>query len=365
MHRTVPLMFAAILGMATAAPAFGAPGSAPIAATPAASSAPPSRAVELEPVRLRLTGDPLTSTPFEEERVGVVPFGKFLNAIPLQTVQHGVTFAAELENCAVPGCIISVDDVSRVLIARKGVADACRILLYDDGFGRSGTAALSEENQLAIPVAGPHGEREIWLLRRGNDGWRMRKRYPHDIGAPLMLRFRDEDIFAYYQGNTGTEIRRLRQDTGRMVSATPYEPYWYSCVGGVKGHWAVGAVGEQPGALAGYQVVEMRRPGDPAPAMLELTAAVRPKCEGGFASPERVQVDCSGRVCVVSAFGDEIWCLRFGADGQLQNAGRVGGAIAGNARSVQMDERGRFYYLETEMGEDQMTPRLLHLIRLK
>jgi len=56
--------------------------------------------------------------------------------------------------------------------------------------------------------------------------------------------------------------------------------------------------------------------------------------------------------------------MRFGADGALQNAGRIGGGIAGNARSVQMDERGRFYYLETEMGDDQMTPRLLQLLRL-
>ncbi len=331
----------------------------------APANAPAVAPVPAEPVRVRLTGDPLTGTPFEEERVGVVPFGKFMNTIPLQTVQHGVTFAAELENCAVPGCIISVDDATRVLIARKGVSDAARIPLYEDGFVRSGSAAISEDNQLAVPVAGPHGEREIWLLRRGNDGWRMRKRYPHTIDAPLMLRFRDEDVFAWYQGSGSTELKRLRQDSGKLVSATLYEPYWFSCVGGQRGHWAVGPEGERAESLSGYQVIEMRRPGDPQPAMLELTAAVRPKCEGGFASPERVLVDCSGRVCVISAFGDEIWCLRFGADGALQNAGRIGGAIAGNSRSVQLDERGRFYYLETEMSEDQMTPRLLHLVRLK
>src|SRR5687767_14558632 len=194
------------------------------AEAPAAPALPAAAAVPAEPLRIRLTGDPLTATPFEEERVGVIPFGKFLNTIPLQTVQHGVTFAAELENCAVPGCIVSEDDASRVLIARKGVSDAARIPLYEDGFVRSGSAALSEDNQLAVPVAGPHGEREIWLLRRGNDGWRMRKRYPHAIEAPLMLRFRDEDVFAWYQGGSGTELKRLRQDSGKLVSASQYEP---------------------------------------------------------------------------------------------------------------------------------------------
>lgn len=348
------IAFAGLL--APAARGFDAPADA--RSIPAATPAP-------DAIRIQLSGDPLTATPFAEEELGVIPFGKFLNSIPLQTVQHGVTFAAELENCSMPGCVVSVDDLSRVLIARAGIADAARIPLYDDGFARSGSAALSEDNQLAIPVIGPGGVTEIWVLRRSRDGWRMRKRYPHNIAAPLMLRFRDEDLFAYFQENAGTEVRRLRLDTGRMVSASPYEPYWYSCVGGVKGHWAVGATGEQPGALAGYQTVDLRRPGDPKPAILELTTAVRPRCEGGYASPERIQVDCLGRFCVISSFGDEIWCLRFGPDGAIQNAGRIGGSIAGNARSVQMDERGRFYYLSTEMDDDQMTPKLLHLNILK
>lgn len=356
-RRITPHALAALLTgiAASTAMAFTSPGEIPpVVATPAPDA-----------LRIRLSGEPLAATPFEQVQLGVIPFGKFLNSVPLQTVQHGVTFAAEMENCAMPGCIISVDDLTRVLIARQGVADAARIPLYDDGFGRSGTAALSEDNQLAIPVAGPGDVHEIWVLHRSRDGWRMHKRYPHNIAAPLLLRFRDEDLFAYFQGGAGTELRRLRLDTGRMVSASPYDPYWYSCVGGAKGHWAVGPVGEQPGALAGYQVVEMRRPGDPNPAMLELTTAARPRCEGGYASPERVQVDCLGRFCVISAFGDEIWCMRFGQDGAIQNASRIGGSIAGNARSVQMDERGQFYYLETEMGDDQMTPKLLHLVLLK
>jgi len=314
---------------------------------------------------IRLSGDPLTATPLETEDLGLIPFGRWLNAILLNEVQQGFQFSAELEYCAIPGCIVTNEDGGRVLIARRDIADAVRLGLYDEGWGRFGSPALSEENRLAVPVTGPGGQREIWVLKRAADGWRMGRRYPITIATPIVLRYRDDDLYLLYKGKTDMDAARLDLQSGKVVSATAIEAYWYSCVGGEKDHWAIGPVGDRPEDLGAYQSVPIWRRGDPHPGLLELNASCRPMTTGGFAAPARAQVDCLGRICIVSAYSEEIWCLRFGPDGVLQNASKIEQNIAGTYKSIQVDERGRFYYLAVEMDEAGKKPKLLHFIRMK
>jgi len=348
---------------AGAAPAAKAP--VEVAPRPSATTEAWTRA-SIEPsFQIRLSGDPLTATPLDTEDIGLIPFGRWLNAIVLQEVQQGFQFAAELEYCAIPGCIITNEDAGRVLIAKRDVADAIRIGLYDEGWGRSGSPALSEENRLAVPVTGPNHEREIWVLKRAADGWRMHRRYPISLKVPISLRWRDDDLYLFFHGESPLDAARLDLSSGKLVSATPIEAYWYNCVGGDKNHWAVGPLGNHPEELGSYQSVPIWRRGDPRPGLLELNSSCRPMTTGGFAAPALVQVDCLGRICIVSAYGEEIWCLRYGPDGNLEGGSKIALNIAGTYRTVQIDERGRFYFLAVEMAEDGKKPKLLHFIRMK
>ncbi|MEK7476628.1 MAG: hypothetical protein AAB152_13480 [Candidatus Coatesbacteria bacterium] len=314
---------------------------------------------------IRLSGDPLTATPLETEDLGVIPFGRWLNAITLSTVQQGFQFAAELEYCSIPGCIVTNEDAGRVIIAKRDIADAVRLGLYDEGWARFGSPALSEENRLAVPVAGPGNKREIWVLKRATDGWRMHRRYPIAINVPIVLRYRDDDLYMLFHANSPLDAARLDLATGKVVSATPIEAYWYECVGGTKGHWAIGPIGDHPEELGSYQSVPIWQRGNPRPGLLELNASCRPMTSGGFAAPALAQVDCLGRICIVSAMSEEIWCLRFGPDGALLNGSKIGLNIAGTYRAIQIDARGRFYFLVTEMDEDGKKPKMLHFVRMK
>lgn len=330
----------------------------------AAAQAPSSTVVAADAPRISLTGDPFTASPFTAERLGVVPFGRWLNGILLQSVQHGFTFSANLEQCSIAGCILSNEDASRVLIARSGIADAIRIPLYDEAWQRVGVAAISEEGVVAVPVVGPGNAREVWVLKPKQGAYRMHKRLAHAIPDPPVARWRDEDLFLLVKGSTGYEARRVNLDTGRIAPAPMIDPWCYRCVGGAGDHWTAGFGGETPDALAGAQVVPIWKRGGEG-GWLEINAAARPMTAGGLATPVRVSFDCLGRICIVSGLGEEIWCMRFTGDGALLNAMRITGNIAGDAKSIQVDERGRFYYLETELSEDGMTPVKMHLVRLR
>jgi hypothetical protein len=337
-----------------------------VAAAVAACLALGSGAGRTEEFRLRLTGDPLTATPLVEEEVGIVPFGRFLNALPIQKVQYGVQFTAELDDCSSAGCVLLTEDAARVLVARKPIADGIRLDLYDRGWIRSGSVAISETGRLAAPVSGPAGQRELWILRRVRQEWRMDRRLPLDLRVPVGPRWRGDDLFLRHAGETGgVGLSRVDLRTGKRSPADPLEAFWYDCHGEAPGHWAVGPAGEDPETLLGLTAVPLRRPGSSATGWLELTASVRPQGPNGLAGPVRVTVDCTGRPCVVSAVGEDIWCLRFHPDGSLERASRVRGSVTGDFKSVRIDERGRFLYLITEMEEDGRTPRLLKLMRLR
>ncbi len=349
-----------LLAALLAAPAARAASPAP-AASPVAVS---STFVAVDATRISLTGDPFTASPFTAEHLGIVPFGRWVNGIVLQSVQHGFSFSANLEQCSIAGCVVTNEDATRVLIAREGIADAIRIPLYDDGWQRNGTAAISEEGRVAIPVAGPGNRREIWVLKPHQGSYRMDKRIPHGILEPPVARWRDEDLFLLVKGGTGYEARRVNLDSGRVNPAGLIDPWCWRCIGGGGDHWAAGFGGESADTLAGLQAVPLyTRSGDTA--WLEINSAARPMTSGGLSSPVRIVVDCLGRFCVVSGMGEETWCLRFSPEGALTHASKLSGNVAGDAKSVQVDERGRFYYLETEMSEDGMSPARMHLVRLR
>jgi len=79
-----------------------------------------------------------------------------------------------------------------------------------------------------------------------------------------------------------------------------------------------------------------------------------------------VDFDCQGRINIVSANTDDIWCLRFDSDGKLLNASKITANLAGDFRSIRTDARGRFYYLETELTNDiPPEPTQINFIRLR
>ncbi len=312
--------------------------------------------------RLTLTGDPLTATPLVTERLGVIPFGRWLNAIPAEKNKRGFEFAAQLNNCSSRGCIVGLEDTQRVLIAKRGIADAIRLDIFDAGWKRIEAAAISESGQVAIPVVSPKDRREIWIIRSNG---RMRKRIPHAVKGPMMLRWRNGSLFMVYQGPGGFSAMRASLSAGTMQSATPMEAWWVSCKGGPAQPLAVGLTGEIHELLEGVLTLPLYRRGNPQPGWLELTQSTRPMTTQGSTSPVHVKIDCLGRVNIVSALGNEVWCLRFGPDGKILKASKVDVNLAGDHRSIKIDQRGRFYLLEAELDLTQGgEPSQLNLLRL-
>lgn len=322
----------------------------------------PSATVPAETFVLSLSGNALTATPFESERVGVIPFGRWANAIPTTPVQHGVQFSAELQSCSSMGCIVTTEDANRIVLAQKDIADAIRLPLYDEGWQRNGDAAISESGMTAVPVVSRKAEHEIWVIRHNGH---LHKRIPHSIETPVILKWRDDDLYLIAKTNDGFTARRVLLERETLVSATLIEPWWFRGNDRSTRIWAVGMKGESSDELRGDQTVPIWRQGVAAPGVLELSAAARPMTTGGFSSPVKVVIDEHGRVNMVCAMGDDIWCLRFGADGRMQRAQKLALNLAGNYKSIQIDAGGRFYYLEVEMEDDQMTPKLMYLVRLK
>ncbi len=326
-----------------------------------AAAAGVSATAPAEPYVLSLSGNALTATPFDLERIGVVPFGRWSNGVLTTQVQHGVQFSAELESCSSLGCVMTTEDAGRVVIARRDIADAIRLSLYDEGWQRNGDAAISESGMTAIPVVSRKAEHEIWVIRHNG---RMHKRIAHTFDTPVILKWRDSDLYLLARVGDGFGAQRVLLEREALVSATLIEPWWYRGDDRSARNWAVGITGEHGDELRGLQTVPIWRQGDPAPGILELGAAARPMTQGGFSSPVQVKIDARGRVNIVSAMGDDIWCLRFGPDGVLQKATKLSLNMAGNYKSIQIDSGGRFYLLEVEMEEDQMTPKLMHLVRM-
>lgn len=312
--------------------------------------------------RLTLTGDPQTATALVEEELGVIPFGKWLNAIPSEKVQHGVKFSAQLAECSSFGCTVETENSRRVLVAKRGMADGIKIDIFEAGWKRVGSSAISEGGQLAIPVAGPDGNREVWIIRSNG---RMRKRIPHSISGATLLRWHSGGLYMIYQDSVGLKTMEVSLNRGALTPAPLLDAWWATCEGGPETPLAVGMAGEIFESLKGYLTIPLYRRGDPQPGVLVLTQSVRPATTQGYASPTLVKIDCFGRINVVTAQGDEVWCLRFGADGHILKAGRIFGDLAGDAKGVKIDQRGRFYYLEVEMGERTRQPYRLHLMRLK
>ena len=323
----------------------------------------PSVTVFDESYRVRLTGDVLTATAFGADQMAIIPFGAWLNAIALDAPEKGAQFAAELQGCSSGGCVVGTDNGSKVIIARRGIAEAAKLDDYDMGFQVAGLSAISDEGLIAIPVVSRMGKREIWTLRRSRDEIRFHRRVEHDIQTPCMLIWRENDLFMLVKPETGLAARRVLLDANRLESATPIEPWMYSCAEGRK-PVAIGIRGDTPEQVSGWTFLPIYREGNPLPGVLELTQAARPKAAGGYCTPLRVKVDCYGRFCVVSSNSDEIWCLRFAADGAMEKASRIPLSFAGDAKGIIIDSQGRFYYLDVEMQDDMKTPKMLHLIKL-
>ena len=96
-----------------------------------------------QPFRLTLTGDPQTATPLVTEQLGVIPFGRWLNAVPLKKVQHGFQVSLQLEHCSGAGCTVSLEAMRRVLVAKRDIASGIRLDIYDEGWKRSGMSAIT------------------------------------------------------------------------------------------------------------------------------------------------------------------------------------------------------------------------------
>ena len=313
------------------------------------------RSTAAGPERISPSGDPTTATPLTAEHVCMIPFGRWVNGVNLTSVQHGVQFSAIVEQCATGGCLVTSEDPSRALVAKSDVADAIRFAIYDEGWVRTGPGAISENGLVAMPMSGPAGKREIWVLTPHEHTFRMRTRIPYDDASPAMVRWRDEDLYLLLGDGDDLNPYRVNLATHAITSATDWEPWCYRCVGGDPDHLAAGQVGDRPTKLAGLTNLELHsRSG--RTAILELTTACRPMTSGGLATVVKVFVDCYGRIEMVSGLGEEIWCLRFSKEGDLLGSFQVGSGIAGDAKSVQVDERGRFYFLETKMKDDGMTP---------
>lgn len=309
---------------------------------------------------IALRGEPLTATKFELTDFSQIPFGRWLNGIPLETVQHGTSFSADLQNCSTYGCVVNVADQLRVLVAKKGVAGAVRLDLYDHGWKRFGYSGIDDRGWVAVPMIGPQKEHEVWVIR---DNGRMAGRIPHPVEDQPILRWRGRDLFLIHHPGDTFRVLQLSLEKGTAVSATPVEPWWYECVGGLRTGRAIGVTGDVPEFLSGWLSLPLHRRDDPVPGLLKITESARPMTSGGFANPVRVVVDCHGRFNVVSANGEEIWCLRYSPEGELLKASMLRGNLAGDAKTIQIDSTGTFSYLATEFDED-MKPALLHLGRL-
>lgn len=342
----LPLLAAVALHAA----AFGAP----------AAGAP----APAEPFRIVLTGDPASATPFAREDFGIIPFGGFVNALPLEHVQQGgVQFSAELTSCGGRGCVVETADGGRVLVGKRGIADAIKLDLYEQGWQRNGQGAISEDGVVALPVTAPDGsKREIWLVRSNGH---LAKRLPNPNTMPVILHWRGDDLFIQTRALADTGFTRISTESGRVSSATLLDPWLYRCTEDSAAPIAYTPGWLLQGELRGLTTVPLYRANGSEMGVLELTASIRPMTTQGFTSPVHIQTDCLGRFCVITAMGDEVWCLRFLPSGKLERASALFGSLAGNASAVQIDEHGRFYYLEVEMDENGQTPARIHLLRLK
>jgi hypothetical protein len=352
------LVAAAQAGAARAPVQIGAVPSQPATVTPSLSATEYAGGLHVT-----LTGDPLTASPFTSEQVSTIPFGRWLNGMPFTEREHGSEFSAQLVNCSAYGCIVELDTAGRVLVAHRDIADGIRLDIYDDGWSLSGSAAVSDAGMVAIPMTGPGGQREIWLIRRNG---LMHKRIPVQTSGPVLIRWRnEEELFMIHQDRGGMELQRIAIGTEEAASATLMEAYWDVCAGGTAGRLSAGPLGESPDELRGYLSIPVYRRGDAVPGVLELTQSARPMTTGGYSSPVRVRMDCAGRINIVSALGDDVWCLRFGQDGKITNAQKISANLSGDFKSVLVDQHGSFWYLEVEIDQDTRRPMIAHLFRLK
>ncbi|MEK7767035.1 MAG: hypothetical protein AAB368_12435, partial [bacterium] len=226
------------LALAACAPAMRQTAQAPAAPAPAFTA---TITAEGGPV-ISLRGEPLTATRFVPEDFGQIPLGLWLNAVPMQEVQHGFQFAADLENCSGYGCIVTTADFNRVLVAKKGLADAVRLDLYDTGWKRFGMSAVNDRGWVAVPMASPKQEREVWVIKA--DG-RLAGRIPHPVRTQAILRWRGEDLFLIHKPGD-FEVLRLSLDMLSAVSATLVDPWWHECGKGEATARAIGLTGDIP-----------------------------------------------------------------------------------------------------------------------
>ncbi len=342
-----------------------------LAASCAAPPAPPPR-VEIPPepksapvlseppaFQITLSGDPLIAPRFEEESLGVIPLGRWSNAVSLTEAKHGFEFAVSLENCSGYGCTIQTPEGNRVLVAKKGIARVVRLNLYDEGWRQTGNSAVNDDGWVAVPMSGPGNKREVWIIKENNH---MHKRLAYGIRSAVITYWGRDCVYLLHGAGTDFKALRISISTGASTEVPPIEPFWAACESETA--QAVGFTGEVPDMLAGLTGLPVWRRGEPKPGLLELTPSVRPMTPEGLASPVRVDMDCMGRVSVISALSSAIWCMRFGTDGKLLNASPISGALTGDYNSIRTDRLGRFYFLLTEMDEDGRTPRQLHLRRL-
>ena len=336
---------------------------APAAAQKAAHSAPPPAP---EPAydysgRIKLSGNLLTAPPLKVMALAVVPFGRDANAIFLEKQKGGVQFQIALESCSENGCIIEGGDVQRIIVARLGVADAIPLGFIDPEWRRNGMSSISEKGWLALPMGMTDNSREIWIL---DERFRLHKRIPHKIISPPLLQWRGDDLFIIFQGqNSGIEAKRVNLETGTMMSASPIDPWWPDCADQSSPVFTTGWNGGTTRQFDGRQVIPMWKKGDSRPMALEFSEVVHPMTGNGLASPIKIAMDCAGRICLITALGEDTWCMRFSADGALEAATHISGNIAGDSMGIQIDRRGRFFYLETIL--EQENPEKIHLIRLE
>jgi len=351
-----------ILAMAVwAAGCGGAPAKKPVQSAIPSATMPPSEPAYQYSGRITLSGNLLTAPPLKVMALAMVPFGTDANAIGMEKQKGGVQFQVGLESCSEDGCTVECGDVTRIIVARSGVADAFPLGFIDPGWRRQGLSAISDKGWLAVPLSQEDGTREIWIL---DSRFRLRKRIPHKIVNPSMLRWRGEELFMVFQGSDSMMMaKRVNLDTGRISSASPIEPFWPDCPGQSASPYSAGWDGENPLGLGGKLLMPVWRRGETDPAAVVLNETVRPMTGNGLATPVKLAVDCEGRICVVTALGEDIWCLRFSPTGALEAATHVSGSIAGDAKGIQIDRRGRFFYLETILNAD--TPEKIHLIRLE
>jgi len=343
-----------------------APANAPAAMPTAHRSTPKPSAAFIEPQydyidRIRLSGNILSAPQLKVMGLAVVPFGTEANAIGMEKQKGGVQFQIALESCSENGCIVESGDVTKIIVARSGIADAFPLAFIEPGWRRQGLSAISDRGWLAVPVSTLDNTREIWII---DDRFRLRKRISHKITNPSLFRWRGEDLFMVFQGPDEKMLaKRVDIDAGRLVSASPIEPWWPSCPGQSASQYSAGWEGENPLGFGGRLVMPVWRRGESRPTGLELPESIRPMTSQGLASPVKIAFDCDGRICIISALGEDIWCQRFSPEGKLLAASPITGSIAGDAKGIQIDRRGRFFYLETILNSAE--PEKIHLIRLE